>query len=406
MGAQGGSEGGRAGGRADQMSFGFPKSIPSEGGEPVYRQPQPQPQPQPPQQQWFVGVEVVPGSRCCGSELCTEDCGSLCMHCNCCGSPCDRVCCLVDIHRGYRASSIALLVMSIVQFGAGLSVFVLAANVPGAGAWWCAIPSVTASLLGVYASCNVCGVTSFFLLGLCALVVNIIGLCVDGPRLTEFTSFRECCTLGGLCKDPPGYSSVGDPLRDEREATLLSCLHKPRSFFYPDDPTGDDPMPSIACATVYIRQKDPSLQYGCTQRNPDDSPPNNIFFFTPSSAAAASKEDPSWLWNEYAPRLRFCTAVDVLCLVLCLVVTAHASWVLCKKAACRRPVGGGGGGGGSAVHPAGAVSMYAGGPPLYAAPAPQSSPFGHYDSRGAFVPMAAPVYAVAVQYRTDATTKV
>ena len=106
------------------MSLGFPKSIIPHEGEPVYRQPQQEQEQQEQQQQEqeqeqqaaAAGAAGAAGScsssasRWCRLALLRKrvvhrgltDCGGSCSHCNCCGPPWDRVCCLVDVHRGLQ----------------------------------------------------------------------------------------------------------------------------------------------------------------------------------------------------------------------------------------------------------------------------------------------------------------
>ena len=64
------------------MSLGFPKSIIPHEGEPVYRQPQQEQEQQEQEQEQEQQEQQTAaarrrrggaGSRCCGSELCTED---------------------------------------------------------------------------------------------------------------------------------------------------------------------------------------------------------------------------------------------------------------------------------------------------------------------------------------------
>lgn len=263
-----------------------------------------------------------------GGEV-VDDCGGSCAHCSCCGKPCDRVCCAVSIHKGYRSSSILLLVASIVQFAAGLAVYTLTSPIPGPGAWWCGIISSVAALIGIFGSCNTAGVSFFLVFSIFAVVTNAIGLCIDGPRLSEFGTFRECCTDSEKCVSPPGYAESSS---SEAQAALLACLNQPRKFFYPDDPHGDDILPNMACAASPVRGY--PLNYYCTQLSPTDDNGNNIFFFS-AKTATKNAGGPSWLWETYAPRLRICVAVDVVCIFLCLFCMGQAIWVLCKTG--RRP---------------------------------------------------------------------
>jgi hypothetical protein len=171
------------------------------------------------------------------------------------------------------------------------------------------------------------GVSLTFCFSFFGLLLNIIALCIDGPRLAEFTVFQECCNLAGVCLDTPRAGQVDDILRAEREAAIKDCLNKPRDFFYPHDPENRDPLPNIACASRPF-QRGPDMtdkQFVCKQLSPGHED-QNIYYYH-----AKHSSDISGIWETWAPQDRACIAFDALCLVTCIVVCIMAIFIFHKK---------------------------------------------------------------------------
>jgi len=272
---------------------------------------------------------------CCAA--CSEDCGGCCNSnsCYCCGNvrPCDRSCCAVTLTSGYRESAWGLIVLSIVQIAIGSAVYNFAHPTPGAGAFWCGMISIFCGILGVYGSCNAPGVAFTFFAATNSVILNIVGLCIDGPRLTEFASYTECCNKAGVCYDTPQASSVSNTERMLREGVISKCLNKRRDFFYPpSNSSSTDPLPNIACAGKPFEASNSPDPYACKYLSPGyDS--QNIFFFQANNGWDA---DPRGVWQWWAPHLRACVAVDVLCFVSCIVMFFHSMIVLSRICCCRQ----------------------------------------------------------------------
>jgi len=271
---------------------------------------------------------------CCAA--CSEDCGGSCNNnrCYCCGNvrPCDRNCCAVTLTSGYKESACSLIVLSIVQIGIGAAVYNFAHPTPGAGAFWCGMISIFCGMLGVYGSCNAPGVAFTFFAATICVILNIVGLCIDGPRLAEFASYTECCNKSGVCYDTPQSSSVSNSIRILREGVISMCLNKRRDFFYPpSNSSSTDPLPNIACAGKPLEASKSPVPYACKYLSPGYES-QNIFFFQVNDDGRDA--DPRGVWQWWAPHLRACVAVDVLCIVSCIIMFFHSIIVLCRNCCC------------------------------------------------------------------------
>jgi len=215
--------------------------------------------------------------------------------------------------------------------GIGSSVYNFAHPYPGAGAWWCGMITVLTALLGCFGSGHVVAVSFTFFFSMIGVVLNIIALCIDGPRLAEFTVFQECCNLAGVCLDTPQAVQVGDILRAEREGAIKDCLNKPRDFFYPHDPENTDPLPNIACASRPFQPGPDGTgkQFVCNQIEPGHEDQNIYYYHVRHSS------DISGIWETWAPQVRAGIAFDIICLLLCLLVWFMTTCIFHKK--CTEP---------------------------------------------------------------------